>query len=409
MKQFVISGAVALLSSGVFLSAGATEPSTSAAAWVDAEAVARLDGAIDTYRSIAAAGGWPLVPTDVELIPGTRHANVRLLRRRLRASGDYTAETNADPLSFDVTVQGALARFQSRHGLRATGIPDKFTLQALNRPVGVRLVELEHARAVRAALPATDGGRRVIVNIPDATVVALDNNEVAMTLRAVVGHPTRPTPELSSAIVRIVMNPPWNVPQSIAGADLLPLQRAQPGYFRERGFRVYEGWAADEPELDPAAIDWARVSGDRFPYRLRQDPGPHNSLGRMKFEFANAFDVYLHDTPVRTLLELNARSLSSGCVRVQDPAALAAWLLADDRKRELMQSAARDGRWRTRYVALDAPVPIDIVYLNAWVEADGTVQFRRDIYAQAELLPALPDNRRPPPTREAATPSSPPA
>ena len=393
LTRIILTGVAAFAGSGVFVCAQAAapdaSPATSAIAFVDTEAVAKLDWAIQAYRAIAADGGWPVVPDDVELAPGMRHENVRVLRRRLRASGDFTAEVNADPQRFDIALQAALAGFQSRHGLRATGIPDKFTLQALNRPVGVRLIQLEHARAVRAALPARDTSRRVIVNIPEATVIAIDGGQVALQLRAVVGHPTRPTPELSSEISRIVMNPPWNVPQSIAGADLLPRQRADSAYFGRRGFRVFGGWAPDEPELDPASINWAGVSGERFPFRLRQDPGPDNSLGRFKFEFANTYDVYLHDTPARALLDLNARSLSSGCVRVQNPFTLAEWLANDDSASEAILDSGSDPDWETRFLALREKVPIDIVYLNAWVDADGVVQFRRDIYDQVELLPEL--------------------
>jgi len=320
------------------------------------------------------------------LAAGRRDPEVRMLRQRLRATGDFTGDVIADPLFFDQQLLSAVQRFQQRHGLREDGRVSGQTLQLLNLPVESRIAQLEYARDAWAQIPARDVRRRVWVNIPEAAVSAITTTQLDLHMRAVVGHPTRPTPGLSSAIRRVIVNPSWTVPQSIAGLDLLPRQQADAEFFDQRGFDVYTSFSSDDSRVDPAAIDWQRVDQERFPYRLRQRPGPGNSLGRFKFEFPNDVDIYLHDTPARALLGLSVRSLSSGCVRAQDSRALADWLLQSDPR---LVAAATDAEWRTRAFAVPEPVPVDLVYLNAWVSADGQVNFRRDVYQRVPARNSL--------------------
>ncbi|NND54180.1 MAG: L,D-transpeptidase family protein, partial [Gammaproteobacteria bacterium] len=301
---------------------------SSARAYLNGNQVALLDAALERYRALAADGGWLPLDPGVQLEAGMRHPEVRLLRQRLRISGDYYGEMGADPLFFDAALHSAVQRFQQLHGLRDDGRVSGQTLVLLNLPVETRIAQLEYARAAWAALPeGLEGQRRVWVNVPEAAVSAINGDAVELHMRAVVGHPSRPTPTLSSAIRRIVVNPAWTIPQRIAGEDLLPRQRDDTAFFSERGIQVYTSFSDDNSEISPTAIDWSRINNERFPFRLRQQPGPTNSLGRYKFEFPNDDDIYLHDTPARALLQLSVRSLSSGCVRAQDSAALADWLL----------------------------------------------------------------------------------
>jgi murein L,D-transpeptidase YcbB/YkuD len=300
----------------------------------------------------------------------------------------------ADPWMFDTGLQAALISFQQRHGLHADGIVRGQTLEVLNLSPQTRIAQLQHAMHSWAEQQAADAKQtsaaRVWVNIPEASVTAIANNEIALHMRAVVGHPTRPTPTLSSAISRVIVNPSWTVPPSIAGADVLPRQISDPDYLHDNGFRVFAGWRDDQPELDPATVNWGALDDARFPYRLRQNPGPKNSLGRFKFDFPNRHDVYLHDTPVPALLGLSVRSLSAGCVRVESPDALAAWLVGEATDmHEKLATAAADMAYRTRAFKLRAVVPVDLVYLSAWVSANGQVNFRRDIYQLS-----LPESQR---------------
>ncbi len=356
---------------------------SSAAAWLAGGQPAALAAAIERHNAILANGGWPRVDTTQRLRAGMRDPAVRDLRRRLIASGDYTATMGADPLFFDRGLDTALRRFQARNGLYVDGTTQQQTLLALNQSVAARIAQLRHARDAWATLPAADAGRRVWVNIPEATITALDNGVTVLQMPAVVGHPSRPTPELTSAIRTVVVNPSWTAPPTIAADDLVPRQIADAEFFARRGFDVYADWSASAAKLDPAAIDWTTVDRDRFPYRIRQRPGPANSLGRFKFEFPNEHDVYLHDTPVQSLLGLSVRSLSSGCVRAGDPRALAGWLLPA--RAAALEQASGDPAYRTRWLPVAAPVPVNLVYLLAWVAADGTVNFRTDLYGKAAL------------------------
>jgi L,D-transpeptidase YcbB len=181
------------------------------------------------------------------------------------------------------------------------------------------------------------------------------------------------------------------VPPTIAREDILPKLRQNPYHLIEQGLRVFSGWDGDAEELDPRAVDWSRLGdGRRFPYRLRQDPGPQNPLGRIKFMFPNKYDVYLHDTPSRGLFNRTVRAGSSGCIRVADPIALAEYLLRDHPQvgPRGIRGAIESGR--TLDFRLAEPVPIHLTYSTAWVDEHGTIQFRDDIYGRdARLSEAL--------------------
>ncbi len=369
---------------------------SSAAAMLAGDQVQRLDRAIAYYTEIRDQGGWQPVPDGPVLIAGMRHPDVRALRQRLRATGDYHAWMGADPLLFDVQLTQALMHFQYRHGLATDGVVDSLTRMILNTPVAQWLAQLEHARMEWANLPGGYLPRRVWVNIPEATVVALDSGRVEFSLRAIVGHPDRPTPVLSSYIRKVIINPSWTVPVSIAVKDLLPRQQADADYLARHQIRIFSGWSADAAELDADEIRWDQLNANNFPYRLRQDPGPHNSLGRVKFVFPNEHDVYIHDTPLPELLNLSFRSLSSGCIRVADPDALAHWLVGGSQQARLAKLQTQSS-YQTHAVSLREAVPVDLVYLTAWVAPhDDSVQFRSDIYQlsrHATHIPRLAETR----------------
>jgi murein L,D-transpeptidase YcbB/YkuD len=193
----------------------------------------------------------------------------------------------------------------------------------------------------------------------------------------------------------LVINPYWDVPHSIAVKDKLPLIQKDPGYLAQQKMRVYQGWGADRREIDPASIDWSKLGPKNFPYRLRQDPGPQNALGRLKFMFPNKYNVYIHDTPSRELFAKTRRTFSSGCIRVEKPLQLAEYLLSGSPAwtRQSLQAAIDRGFEQT--VPLPEPIPVHLVYLTAWVDADDVLQLRRDIYNRdAAIETAL--ERQPP-------------
>jgi len=358
----------------------------------------RLEAALTRYRELAAAGGWPAIGAGDPLQPGTRDPRVVVLRNRLRATGDFSGlPATADAWFYDAPLARAVARFQARHGLPETGAPDARTVAALDVPAADRAAQLAATLTRWTWLPRDFGVRYLFVNVPAGTLDLVEDGASTLTMRVIAGHPSRPTPSFADQVEAIVLNPSWSVPRTIAVEDLLPDQQSDPGYLGRLGIRVYEDTAAGPGrELDPARIDWRRLGPDRFPYRLVQRPGPANSLGRYKFVLGNDFDIYLHDTPSRGLFDLNSRTLSSGCIRLEAPEALAARLVAGEpggislpRESSPRASSGRDippGSPATRTVRLPRPTTVYVVYLTAWVTPEGVVHFRPDVYGRDARL-----------------------
>lgn len=378
--------------------ADADLPSRLAAADSPADVTARLTSSLAgyerllqvlaRYRALAAGGGWPHLPDGPTLRVGDGSAAIPLLRRRLLREGmEPVADAGSE--RFDVDLEGAVRRFQARHGLQMDGVVGPRTRAALNVSAAQRVDQLIANLERRRWLGEAPGRRQVRVNAAAFTLEAIDGPAVALRMRVVVGQPYRPTPEFSDRIRYLVLNPYWEVPPRLAAQDKLPLIRRDPGYLAREHIRVLSGWAEDARQIDPASIDWQRVRTP-LPYRLRQDPGPWNALGRVKFMFPNGHDVYLHDTPARALFAHAERGFSSGCIRLQEPLALADWLLTDHLRwsPEALRAAIDSGNTRT--VNLREPVPVYLLYWTAWVNSDGAVQFRRDIYDRdAPLAAAL--------------------
>jgi len=228
-------------------------------------------------------------------------------------------------------------------------------------------------------LPQELGRRYILVDVPAYTLEVVEHDQPVMTMRVVVGKPSWPTPVLSATMSHVVLNPDWHVPPSIAAQELLPILRSNPGYLTQQNMRVSSG----PHDVDPRSIDWGKVSKKNFPYRLRQEPGPKNPLGNIKFMFPNRFQVYLHDTPSRTLFAKPERAFSHGCVRVEKPTDLAEYVLRGTLSRDRLLASIAQRTSRT--VVLTEPVPIYFVYRTVWVKDNGTVQFQPDIYGYDDL------------------------
>ena len=228
-------------------------------------------------------------------------------------------------------------------------------------------------------LPQDLGQRYILVDVPAYTLDVVERDQAVMTMRVVVGKPSWPTPVLSATMSYIVLNPDWRVPPNIAARELVPILRANPGYLAQNNMRLSNG----AHDVDPRSVDWSQVSTKNFPYRLRQEPGPKNPLGTIKFMFPNRFQVYLHDTPSRTLFAKPERAFSHGCIRVEKPMDLAEYALRGVLSRERI--AAGLGRGASRTVPLAEPLPTYLVYRTVLVKDDGTIQFRPDIYGYDAL------------------------
>jgi len=337
-------------------------------------ASSNLMQAIAEYQRIVTTGGWPEVHPNVPLQFGVTDPSVRQLRQRLIVSGDLPQSAGVSD-SYDSYVQGAVKRFQARHGLPETGYIDEYTLRALNVSARVRLAQLE-TNLTRVEDYGSDLGHRyVLVNIPAAYAEAVENNVVALRNVAIVGRPSRATPILNSKIFEIIFNPPWTVPRSIIQKDIMPLMRKDPNYLTDNKIRLYDNKGQ---EVDPMTIDW---NAERAPnLTFRQDPGPNSAMASTKINFHNKHAVYMHDTPSQSLFNDMLRFESSGCVRIENVRDLDVWLLKDTPgwNRQKIEETIRSGI--STPVNLADPVPNHFVYITAWSARDGVVQFRDDIY-----------------------------
>ena len=284
----------------------------------------------------------------------------------------------------------AVIDFQSRHGLEVDGVVGPATLAALNTSLEEKVKRIRLNLERWRWMPEDLGSRHVQVNIADFQLIAFEQGQVVLEMKIIAGRDYRQTPVFSDRISYMVLNPSWYVPQSIAVKDKLPLIKKNPGYLAQQRIKVYSSWKGDAKEINPYYIDWSKVSASNFYYRLRQSPGPNNALGRIKFMFPNRFNVYLHDTPSRELFNKTNRTFSSGCIRIQYPEELALYLLKDDPRwnQERLHKALNS--MKEQSIRLLSPVPVHLLYWTVFVDNDGVVQFRNDIYGRdAQLAKAL--------------------
>jgi len=336
----------------------------------------KLYAELPVYENYYKAGGWPSVPKIDKLEPGKSDAIVPALRARLQATGELAATTRTDN-EYDPDLTAAVELFQRNHGLNDDGVIGSRTVEEMNVPAATRLqmilLNLERMREVADKFEP----RHLIVNIPSQEAKVIDNGKVAFWSKAIVGRVDRKTPTLDSVIKLAKFNPEWNAPAKIASNDEVRRARADPNFLTSKGFHVYDG---NGMEVDPQQIDWTSVGPGNFPYRLVQQPGPENALGPVKLDFPNPESVYLHGTNQKELFAKQDRFFSSGCMRLQRPVDLAAFLLQDDPnwQRDHIDQVVEAGK--TTIVPLKTPMPIHVVYMTAWVDEDGVMQFRKDMY-----------------------------
>jgi murein L,D-transpeptidase YcbB/YkuD len=338
----------------------------------------RLIAALARYRDIEAHGGWPSIPGDREVKTDGSDPRLDVLMRRLQVEDSKAALPGADPVT-------AVKRYQRRNGLTADGRVGALTLEMLNVPAAERVVQIVANLERWRWLPRTFEMRYIAVNVPDQSLQLVEDGKSLLTSRVIVGRPQTPTPIFRATVIAVTINPPWNVPHSIAVKEVLPRLRRAPNYLATEGMVLLNG-PADDPT--GAHIDWRRVSADRFPYQIQQLPADKNALGKLKLELPNRFSVYLHDTPGKAAFERDQRALSHGCIRVQEMLPLAALAMGGDPKvaRETLDTQIAAGA--TVQMPLIEPLPVYVLYWTAMAGEDGSVGFRRDLYRRDSRLNA---------------------
>jgi murein L,D-transpeptidase YcbB/YkuD len=342
--------------------------------------------ALDRYRVLAAEDDGELLPeTEEPVQPGDRYDGVQRLIRLLRRLGDLpVAAVFDDPGLYDGALVTAVQRLQIRHGLDPTGRIDKTTLAQLNTPLAFRVRQLELA-AERWRRNPYDPRRRVIVlNLPEFRLRAFRAGQLELEMKIVVGQADEhKTPLLSSELAAIIFRPYWEVPLRIQRDEIVPALEQDPSYLSDHDLELVTPRGIVAPdELSDGML--ARLRTGLF--RLRQAPGPKNSLGLAKFVFPNQHDVYMHDTPVRSVFYRPRRDLSHGCIRVEKAGDLAEWVLRDqagwsrDRIDKVMQGS------ESMTVKLTHPIQVVTMYATAMVLENGEVRFFDDIYGEDEAL-----------------------
>ncbi len=325
-------------------------------------------------------GGWPTVPDGPALRVGSRGPSVVRLQERLTVTNDLT-RPNQEDWEFGPDLTHGVMRFQRRHGLTVDGVVGRVTRAALNVPVAARIQQISANLARLRSLPAWDGRRAIVINVAGFDLNLIEDDKVAFSSPVIVGRSSRPTPALASVVTQIVVSPYWHVPRSIAVRDILPKIKRDLSYLQTEGIRVFRASGGSRKEVAADTVPWESLNKDNFPYVLVQNPGPRNALGRVKFVLPNEQDIFVHGTPARELFNRTLRAFSSGCIRVARIEELAEYLLKREGAASYRDFANALRAGETRRIKLATPIPIHIVYLTAWVGADGQTHFRDDIYS----------------------------
>lgn len=349
----------------------------------------RLAAALVRYEAIAETGGWS---TGLEIEdtwePGDQIPLAQLAKLSARLQKEGFLPFDASPMPTQPLYEGqlvaAVEAYQEARGLAVDGKLGKGTVASLNVPVAERIQQLRVNLQRSLWLNEDPAGTAVTVNIPAFRLQVARDGEIVHRQNVVVGKRSWQTPIFRDQIELVVTNPTWNVPKSIAADEIIPQLRKEPGYLERKGFQVLSGWGADAEPLDPYAVDWDKVEAGEAHVRFRQKPGPTNALGSIKFLFPNHHSVYLHDTPAQRAFLRADRAQSHGCVRVEKPHELAQVLLPSDLAERVEDRLEQGSQPAT--VSLKKPIPVQLVYMTAWVEEDGRVQFFDDVYRMDQDL-----------------------
>ena len=332
---------------------------------------------------------WPVIQSDKPVKPGDSSQIVPKIRERLIKLRYGLSDTVSTIIDNELEEQ--LKMFQNDWGLNADGVLGKTTLEYLNcmplKLMGQLKVNMERFRW----LPSQMTEKHIIVNIANFKLDLIVGADTLISMRAVVGTETKRTPVFNESMTYIVFSPAWTVPNTILKEEVIPQLLKGPGYLIKKNMKLFRN---DGTELAYSDVDWSKISESNFPYMVRQGPGPGNALGRVKFMFPNDYNVYIHDTPSRSFFARDARAVSHGCIRVEDPFDLAVLLLSDEPEwsPDNIRTAMQQTKEQT--VVLKVPVDVMVVYLTAWTDGKDRIQFRNDVYNNDEkVLVAL--NQKP--------------
>lgn len=398
-----------------------------------------LSNKILDFEIIAQSGGYTKVPKTKALKLGKISPTIKILRQRLFESKDLLDNNcDADPMPqeqeyqeekeevrlitqgsdtiendcfelFDNRVKDAVISFQKRHGLEADGIVGPDTRKYLNIPVENKITQMRLNLERMRWMPRKLGDKFLVVNIPEYKLKMYDEEEVKLDMRIVVGKRKHPTPVFSHKMSFIVINPYWKIPNSIVTKEIIPKMLEEPDYLTKTGINVHQTWDINSDILDSNSVNWSlyinekvtdepvmddenqtEVIKKKLPiYRFIQVPSDSNPLGRIKFMFPNRFSVYLHDSPAKHIFKYDKRAYSHGCVRLAEPKKLLEAIASSDINVDYNEANKLLEEIDKTRIELDKKIPVHMVYLTAWIDENGVVQFRDDIYKYDEIQKEL--------------------
>lgn len=344
-----------------------------------------LKKALARYREVQAKGGWPNIPAGSKIKVGESSPVVPLLRKRLSEFNDSADTTNSNGDIFDATLSSALKKFQEYNNLKPDGGLGPATIAKLNVPVQTQIKQIIINMERWRWIPKSFEQDYIIVNIPEYKLRVFEKARQVLDMKVIVGKTMHETPIFSDKMEYVVLSPYWNIPPNILKNEIAPKAMSDPGFLGRMDMEVVTAKGAP---VDPSSVDWSMAGEAGFKYIVRRRPGPKNDLGDVKFIFPNEDNIYLHDTPNDELFSQTKRGFSHGCVRVERPLDLAAYLLKNagyDRSRIMQQINTR----KEKFVPLKQKLPVYLVYFTAAADEKGRVSFYDDIYQHDQKLSSM--------------------
>lgn len=323
----------------------------------------KLKNSLAVYVQIAKTGGWPVVNYKGKVLKtGSSDPAVITLKKRLSLSGDMAADTLP---TFDQVLENGVKNFQIRYGYTPTGVVTQSLLKDINIPVEEKIEQLIVNLNRMRWMPSLPEGKMILVNIPEFVLHVKDGGKKVWDMNVVVGKEGHTTMMFTDELTNIVFSPYWNIPESIVRKEIMPKIASDPAYIARQNMEV--------------------VSNGSLPV-IRQLPGKDNSLGKVKFLFPNSFNIYFHDTPAKSLFGKDARAYSHGCIRLAEPKKLAEYLLQDQPEWDTVSIDSAMNQDHEQNVKLKKAIPVFITYYTAWVDDNGRLNFREDIYGHDKAI-----------------------
>ncbi len=350
----------------------------------------KLVTALEKYQGIVNAGGWEALPEFKDLKPGMSDSVVPALRDRLTKEGDYVpCDDKNTTKRYDTCLVEAVKKFQVRHGLASEGFVGKMTRKALSESAEEKVARIKLNLDRMKWVKRSHDRYQIWVNIPGYTMVVHDGDKMIETMKVIVGRKGHNTPVFYNRVRTIVLNPYWRIPASIIRHEMIPKLKKNPNYTNSKKIEIHTGYSEHSPLVNPHKVNWHKYGRKLPPYKFMQSPGVHNALGKIKYLFPNKYSVYMHDTNQHNLFSKDVRSLSHGCVRLHKPVELLETFSIMDPKIDFEKAQATLEHNKKTPLRLSHSIPIDTIYLTTWVDEDGNVAFRDDIYGYDKMQLAV--------------------